>query len=250
MTIASISLPDFVPVDGQACTQPPGGAASVQVASRHDQAMHSEHPAPTPRLPRPRGCPRRRRLGPAARRRLALALCALLAVAPTAVAADHVTEAGAPTRAGYVLPVPGAGALTGRSREELVEQGIVLHEFVDPGPAWGAGHRGVDLSLPASSEVLAPGAGTVTFVGAVVDRPLLVITHPDGLRSTLEPVVTDHAPGSRVEEGAVVGVLAPEPSTHCAPAHCLHWGVRRGEEYVDPLLLLGVVEAVVLLPWD
>ncbi|WP_066463609.1 M23 family metallopeptidase [Sanguibacter suarezii] len=195
-----------------------------------------------------------------------MALCALLAVAPTAgaagaaggppharadavlVTADQVTKVGPPTGAGYALPVPGAGALTGRSRAELLDQGIVLHEFVDPGPAWGAGHRGVDLSLPASSDVLAPRAGTVTFAGVVVDRPLMVITHPDGLRSTLEPVAAGHAVGARVEAGAVVGVLAPEASTHCAPAHCLHWGVRRGEEYLDPLLLLGVVEAVVLLP--
>lgn len=166
------------------------------------------------------------------------------------VSTERAASPGGLYGSGYVLPLPQAAAITARTRAELIDTGIVLHEFVDPGPAWGAGHRGVDLSLPASSDVLAPGAGTVTFAGVVVDRPLMVITHPDGLRSTLEPVVAGHAVGARVEAGAVVGVLAPEASTHCAPAHCLHWGVRRGEEYLDPLLLLGVVEAVVLLPRD
>ena len=134
------------------------------------------------------------------------------------------------------------------TRAALIAQ-IVLREFVSPASAWGAGHRGVDLAAPEASTVLAPAAGTVTFVGVVVDRPLMVITHPDGLRSTLEPVVSHHDLGTRVAAGAVVGTLAEVP-THCAPARCLHWGVRSGEEYLDPLLLLGLVQAVVLLPRD
>jgi hypothetical protein len=27
--------------------------------------------------------------------------------------------------------------------------------------------------------------------------------------------------------------------SHCAPRTCLHWGVRLGSRYVDPLTLLG-----------
>ena len=34
---------------------------------------------------------------------------------------------------------------------------------------------------------------------------------------------------------------------HCAPATCLHWGVLRGETYLDPLVLVGAVR-VMLLP--
>lgn len=153
-----------------------------------------------------------------------------------------------PVESSYVLPLPVAPPASGFSRGELVERGLLLRDFVDPGPAWGAGHRGVDLSAAAGTTVLAPGAGTVTFAGTVVDRPLLVITHPDGLRSTLEPVTTELVPGSRVEAGAAIGTLAAEASTHCAPRHCLHWGVRQGEEYLDPLLVLGAVQAVILLP--
>ena len=47
-------------------------------------------------------------------------------------------------------------------------------------------------------------------------------------------------------EAAVVGVVGHEPG-HCAPRTCLHLGVRRGENYVDPLSLLGR-RRVVLLP--
>ncbi|GAA3766216.1 hypothetical protein GCM10022206_00780 [Streptomyces chiangmaiensis] len=39
-----------------------------------------------------------------------------------------------------------------------------------------------------------------------------------------------------MEPGEVVGVLEP-PTAHC-PGGCLHWGLRRGETYLDPLALL------------
>ena len=146
----------------------------------------------------------------------------------------------------FVVPVPGAAA--GLTRAELLSTGVLVHDFVAPGPRWGAGHRGVDLTSAPGSTVVAPRSGTVSFVGVVVDRPLLVLTHADGLRSTLEPVTTDHAVGDRVLTGEAVAVLADEPSSHCVPAWCLHWGVRRGEEYLDPLALTRVVEAVILLP--
>ena len=150
------------------------------------------------------------------------------------------------SRPAAVLPLPAPG--TGLSRAELSNSGFLVHDFVAPGPRWGAGHRGVDLAAAAGATVLAPWAGTVSFAGVVVDRPLVVLTHADGLRSTLEPVTTDLVVGDRVLAGADVGTVADEASTHCAPSWCLHWGVRRGEEYLDPLALSRVIEAVILLP--
>ena len=179
-----------------------------------------------------------------------LALVLLLAPA-SASAREAQTQAALPAglTAGdptHVLPVPGIGA--GISRAELRASGVLVHDFVAPSRRWGAGHRGVDLSAAPASVVLAPRAGTVSFVGVVVDRPLMVLTHDDGLRSTLEPVTTELAVGDRVLRGSPVAALAPAPSSHCAPQWCLHWGVRRGDEYLDPLALTRVVEAVVLLP--
>ena len=38
--------------------------------------------------------------------------------------------------------------------------------------------------------------------------------------------------------------------SHCAPAACLHWGLIRGETYLDPLTLVGAVpQPVRLYPW-
>ena len=58
--------------------------------------------------------------------------------------------------------------------------------------------------------------------------------------------------GTRVAAGSVVGtVQGPADggavASHCA-ATCVHWGVRRGQRYVDPLALLGERPPIVLLP--
>ena len=54
------------------------------------------------------------------------------------------------------------------------------------------------------------------------------------------------AVGDKVTAGQTLGVLGTEPG-HCAPVTCLHWGLRAGAEYLDPLTLLGARE-VRLLP--
>ena len=38
--------------------------------------------------------------------------------------------------------------------------------------------------------------------------------------------------------------------THCLPAACLHWGLRAGDTYLDPLQLVGGPMPVRLLPLD
>ncbi len=111
---------------------------------------------------------------------------------------------------------------------------------------WASGHRGVDLGASAGEEVRAPAAGVVTFRGVVVDRGVLVLATADGLRTTFEPVDSPLAVGDTVSQGQVVATVAATPG-HCAPATCLHWGVLRGDTYLDPLLFVGAVR-VVLLP--
>jgi hypothetical protein len=75
--------------------------------------------------------------------------------------------------------------------------------------------------------------------------------HADGLISTYEPVTGTLAAGARVGAGEVLGALeADSPASHCAGRDCLHLGARRGESYVDPLLLLGERGPSVLLPWE
>jgi murein DD-endopeptidase MepM/ murein hydrolase activator NlpD len=87
----------------------------------------------------------------------------------------------------------------------------------------------------------------VTFAGTVVDRGVVTVTHPDGLRSSLEPVTWSVAPGQRVLRGQVLGTVAPTAG-HCAPATCLHWGLRHGETYLDPMRWVLDRGPIVLLP--
>jgi murein DD-endopeptidase MepM/ murein hydrolase activator NlpD len=127
--------------------------------------------------------------------------------------------------------------------------------FDPPEQEWGAGHRGVDLTAPEGSRVLSPGPGVVTFAGQVARRGVVVVTHPDGLRTSLEPVAASVPVGAAVVAGSVIGVgeggagdsADGATPNHCAPRSCVHWGVRRGERYIDPLSLLDR-PPIVLLP--
>lgn len=123
----------------------------------------------------------------------------------------------------------------------------VLRPFDAPAQRWSPGHRGVDLAASAGQAVLAPAAGTVTFAGVVVDRGVLTLTHSGGLRSSFEPVTGQVPVGTVVAQGQPVAAVDPLVA-HCAPVTCLHWGVRRGEVYLDPLGLVLPPPPSVLLP--
>jgi murein DD-endopeptidase MepM/ murein hydrolase activator NlpD len=77
-------------------------------------------------------------------------------------------------------------------------------------------------------------------------RGVLVVAHPGGLRSTFEPVTATVPVGSAVARGEVVGAVTAAEG-HCAPRACLHWGVLRGRQYLDPLSFVGRAP-IVLLP--
>ncbi|MDG4792531.1 M23 family metallopeptidase [Micromonospora sp. WMMD1082] len=116
----------------------------------------------------------------------------------------------------------------------------------DPPPRpWLAGHRGVDLLAPAGATVRAAGAGTILFAGMVAGRPVVTVGHADGLRTTYEPVEPAVAVGTTVPAGAALGTLLAGHAG-CPAAACLHWGLRRGPEYLDPLALLGLGRARLL----
>ena len=122
----------------------------------------------------------------------------------------------------------------------------VITRFAPPEVRWGSGHRGVDLGATPGQDVVAPTDGVVAFRGVVVDRAVLVIAAAGGLRITFEPVESELPVGTTVRTGQVVGTVSARPG-HCAPATCVHWGVLRGERYLDPLSFVTAVR-VVLLP--
>ncbi|YCH09671.1 M23 family metallopeptidase [Arthrobacter sp. alpha11c] len=153
-----------------------------------------------------------------------------------------------------VLAVTMAGSPGATSSAEarwswpLSPEPAVLRTFDPPDKPWLSGHRGVDLG-PAldGATVTAPSAGVVTFAGVVVDRPVLTIDHGDGLRSSFEPVTSDLKPGDTVRKGQAIGSL---DAGHCSATACLHWGVRRGEDYVNPLGFVEDLRPSILLPLD
>lgn len=123
----------------------------------------------------------------------------------------------------------------------------VARPFEAPPTPYAAGHRGVDLAGPPGAPVLAAGAGVVAFAGMVAGRPVVSVQHADGLRTTYEPVQPAVAAGQAVARGSPLGPLAAgHPG--CPVEACLHWGLRRGETYLDPLVLLRPPR-VRLLPW-
>lgn len=141
----------------------------------------------------------------------------------------------------------------------------VIRPFEKPTQRWSAGHRGVDLAVPVNDRrVYAPAPGKVVFSGTVVNRKVLVIAHPDGRRSTFEPMDEALPVGTTVAAGEVIGTIAgaadgnsERPYRRCSTL-CLYWGVRQGgargdgsgktAEYINPMSLLGSKKPSILLP--
>ncbi|MEV6652829.1 M23 family metallopeptidase [Streptomyces sp. NPDC051219] len=117
---------------------------------------------------------------------------------------------------------------------------VLLRGWEPPSSPYAAGHRGVDLAAVPGTAVRAVRAGLVSYAGRVAGRGVLSIaltgTGDPPLRTTYEPVRPLVAEGEEVAAGQVVAVLADGPF-HC-PSGCLHWGLRRADEYVNPLSLL------------
>ncbi|MCE5288966.1 MAG: M23 family metallopeptidase [Nocardiaceae bacterium] len=142
-------------------------------------------------------------------------LCPILAILASAA------PVGAETRWQWPLPAPHT----------------VVRGFDNPTQNWLPGHRGVDLGTVSDISVRAAGAGRVVFAGNVGGKPVVSIEHRNGLRTTYEPVAAIVEAGSLVEPGQPIGVVVPG-HPDCAATACLHWGLRRGNEYLDPLELV------------
>jgi murein DD-endopeptidase MepM/ murein hydrolase activator NlpD len=115
----------------------------------------------------------------------------------------------------------------------------VVRRFDPPPEPWLAGHRGVDLAAAEGAMVRAAGAGVIVFSGRVAGRGVVSVVHSGGLRTTYEPVASQRRVGDVVAAGEEIGRLA-RGHPGCPVAACLHWGLRRGADYLDPLSLLGL----------
>ena len=122
-------------------------------------------------------------------------------------------------------------------RWPLAGRPTVTREFDPPARRWLPGHRGVDLAGTPGAAVYAAGAGVVAFAGQVAGAGVVSIDHTGGLRTTYQPLAPAVAAGDRVAAGDPIGVLDPGHAGCPVPA-CLHWGLRQGQSYLDPLSLL------------
>lgn len=122
----------------------------------------------------------------------------------------------------------------------LAGRPAVLRGWEPPADPYGPGHRGVDLAARPGDAVVAAATGRISFVGRVAGRGVVVVelagSGVPGLRTTYEPVQALVAKGDEVAAGQAVGLLEAGPF-HCAGG-CLHWGLRQGDAYIDPLSLL------------
>lgn len=208
--------------------------------------MHLRHPAP--------GRPGALSASPTVL--LAVLLTVLLVVAGPARAAP-LPRGGAeplPVVPAGVFGWPLAGVDPAGPAPVGGTRGSVARRFLPPPTPYGRGHRGADLAADAGAPVLAAGPGTVVYAGLLAGRGVVSVVHADGLRTTYEPVRAAVAVGAPVARGSPLGVLEPGHRGCPRPA-CLHWGLRRvvpgqrDEQYLDPLLLVGLGRPR-LLPLD
>src|SRR5437763_37310 len=92
---------------------------------------------------------------------------------------------------------------------------------------------------------LRPSAAPPPHARRVAGTGVVSVVHGE-LRTTYLPVAPVVARGDTVAAGATIGTLADDPP-HCPGRPCLHWGLRRGADYLDPMALLGTGE-IRLLP--
>ncbi len=112
----------------------------------------------------------------------------------------------------------------------------VTRPFEAPPTPYAAGHRGVDLAAEPGEPVVAAAGGVVSYAGPLAGRGVVVVVH-GALRTTYEPVRASVRRGQNVALGTRLGVVeAGHPG--CPVSACLHWGLRRGDQYLDPMRLL------------
>jgi hypothetical protein len=124
----------------------------------------------------------------------------------------------------------------------------VLRGYDPPPRPWLSGHRGIDLAARAGQPVYAAGAGRVGYAGRLAGRGVVTVLHGP-LRTTYLPVRPSVRPGQRVTAGSRLGSME-DVRGHCGPRLCLHWGLRRGVAYLDPLSLLGLGSVRLLPVWE
>ncbi|MFI0910522.1 M23 family metallopeptidase [Streptomyces abikoensis] len=167
----------------------------------------------------------------------ALTLCALTALIMLLACAAAVSGPAPPSPG---PPRESGGPAGDRSWPVTGARGarpLVLRAWEPPPARWAAGHRGVDLAAGPGLPVRAAIPGRISFAGRIAGRGVVAVELAPALRTTYEPVRATVREGDHVGAGQIIGLLEAG-SAHCPGHGCLHWGLRRGDDYLDPLTLL------------
>ncbi len=150
----------------------------------------------------------------------------------------------------WQLPTPSLGS------QKLLESPVVgsalINSYRQSETEYSAGHRGVDYQVQLGQGVFAPADGQVHFVGKVVDRQLISISHEGELLSAFEPVCSRLNVGEQVSTGDLIGEICEADDSyqpHCEDMFCLHFSIRKNGQYLSPLWFTGELTQSRLLPW-
>jgi murein DD-endopeptidase MepM/ murein hydrolase activator NlpD len=120
--------------------------------------------------------------------------------------------------------VPLAGHVRPARFVPPVDAPIVDH-FRPPECRWCPGNRGIDYTVAPMTPIIAVEHGRVDFAGQVGGDLFVVVHHDDGLRTTYAFVASiEVVVGQQVNTGEVLAYSNES----------FHFGVRRGETYLDP----------------
>jgi len=109
-------------------------------------------------------------------------------------------------------------------------QAPITDPFRAPVSPYGPGNRGIEFATLPGQDVVAAGAGRVTFSGQVGGRLFVTVLHPDGVRTSYSFLRS-----TAVVRGQVVG----RGETIGSAAAVFHVGARIGDAYIDPAVLFG-----------
>lgn len=114
---------------------------------------------------------------------------------------------------------------------------VVVADYDPPPQNWLPGHRGIDLQAFVGQNVAAVADSHVHFAGTVAGRGVLSLRLSSGDLVSMEPVSTPYQTGDTVLAGAEIATVSSTGQDHCAVPECLHVGLRRNGEYLNPLIL-------------
>ena len=141
-----------------------------------------------------------------------------------------------------VTPALAAEDLQGPSQVHYAPpvDGPIIDHFRAPAARWAAGNRGIDYEAIPGEAVLASADGTVEFAGQVGGTLHVVVKHADGLRTSYSFLASVSViEGQQLARGTPVGRAGAS----------VHFGVRLGDTYLDPELVLeGRAFGVRLVP--